>query len=163
MVPSWSLILQTTICYVWCIYFISSFNKHITFRVLRAKLGFPIPRTLSVTWYVICSCKKIVLQGLFQFLLISHFSQPKTGPSQAVLLKYTPLHYFLWSKTIRTVCNGLPVQELIVIDDLLSALVGIEGRYISIKMVQGKEDSISFQVDPSMDLTLQVRILSFLL
>lgn len=47
------------------------------------------------------------------------------------------------------------VQELIVIDDLLSALVGIEGRYISIKRFHGKEDSIAFQVDPSMDLALQ--------
>lgn len=48
------------------------------------------------------------------------------------------------------------MQELIVIDDLLSALIGIEGRYISIKRVRGKEDSISFQVDASMDLALQV-------
>lgn len=47
------------------------------------------------------------------------------------------------------------VQELIVIDDLLSALVGIEGRYISIKRVSGKEDSITFQIDASMDLALQ--------
>lgn len=48
------------------------------------------------------------------------------------------------------------MQELIVIDDLLSALVGIEGRYISIKRVRGKEDSINFLVDASMDLALQV-------
>jgi gamma-tubulin complex component 2 len=34
-------------------------------------------------------------------------------------------------------------------------LVGIEGRYISIKRFHGKEDSIAFQVDPSMDLALQ--------
>ena len=47
------------------------------------------------------------------------------------------------------------MQELIVIDDLLSALVGIEGRYISIKRFHGKEDSLAFQVDPSMDLALQ--------
>lgn len=47
------------------------------------------------------------------------------------------------------------MQELIVIDDLLSAMVGIEGRYISIKRVHGKEESIAFQVDPSMDLALQ--------
>ncbi|XP_020876265.1 gamma-tubulin complex component 2 isoform X1 [Arabidopsis lyrata subsp. lyrata] len=52
-------------------------------------------------------------------------------------------------------CYDTPVQELIVIDDLLSALVGIEGRYISIKRFHGKEDSIAFQVDPSMDLALQ--------
>lgn len=48
------------------------------------------------------------------------------------------------------------VQELIVIDDLLSCLVGIEGRYISIKRVRGSEESISFQIDASMDLALQV-------
>lgn len=47
------------------------------------------------------------------------------------------------------------MQELIVIDDLLSALVGIEGRYISIKRFHGKEESVAFQVDPSMDLALQ--------
>ncbi|KAL0647679.1 hypothetical protein Bca4012_045970 [Brassica carinata] len=52
-------------------------------------------------------------------------------------------------------CYDTPVQELIVIDDLLSALVGIEGRYISIKRFHGKEDSLAFQVDPSMDLALQ--------
>ncbi|KAF3975396.1 hypothetical protein CMV_001356 [Castanea mollissima] len=50
-------------------------------------------------------------------------------------------------------------QELIVIviDDLLSAMVGIEGRYILIKRVRGKEDNVTFQVDPSMDLALQVK------
>lgn len=48
------------------------------------------------------------------------------------------------------------MQELIVIDDLLSTFVGIEGRYISIKKVRGKEDAITFQVDASMDLALQV-------
>nr|GME21570.1 gamma-tubulin complex component 2 [Ipomoea batatas] len=52
-------------------------------------------------------------------------------------------------------CYHAAIQELIVIDDLLSALIGIEGRYISIKRVRGKEDSISFQVDASMDLALQ--------
>ncbi|CAM8897182.1 unnamed protein product [Rhodiola kirilowii] len=46
-------------------------------------------------------------------------------------------------------------QELIVIDDLLSALVGIEGRCVSIKKVRAKDDEVHFQIDPSMDLTLQ--------
>ena len=50
------------------------------------------------------------------------------------------------------------MQELIVIDDILSAMVGIEGRYILIKTVRGKQDEVTFQVDPSMDLALQVRI-----
>ncbi|GMN43786.1 hypothetical protein TIFTF001_012984 [Ficus carica] len=52
-------------------------------------------------------------------------------------------------------CYNPAVQELIVIDDLLSVLFGIEGRYISIKRVRGKVDSFSFQVDTSMDLALQ--------
>ncbi|XP_077221231.1 gamma-tubulin complex component 2-like [Tasmannia lanceolata] len=47
------------------------------------------------------------------------------------------------------------IQELLVIDDLLYALVGIEGRYISIRRVRGKEGHITFQVDSSMDLALQ--------
>lgn len=38
----------------------------------------------------------------------------------------------------------------------MSALIGIEGRYISIKSVHGMEDCITFQVDASMDLALQV-------
>ncbi|KAL5565818.1 hypothetical protein UlMin_028982 [Ulmus minor] len=52
-------------------------------------------------------------------------------------------------------CYNAAVQELIVIDDLLSVLVGIEGRYIFIKRVRGKEDTFTFQVDASMDLALQ--------
>ncbi|XP_058108196.1 gamma-tubulin complex component 2-like isoform X7 [Magnolia sinica] len=47
------------------------------------------------------------------------------------------------------------VQELLVIEDLLSAMVGIEGRYISIKRVRGKDCQVAFQVDASMDLALQ--------
>lgn len=53
------------------------------------------------------------------------------------------------------------MQELIVIDDLLYSLIGIEGRYISIKRARGKDDSIIFQVDSSMDLALQVEISPF--
>ncbi|XP_020234639.1 gamma-tubulin complex component 2 isoform X1 [Cajanus cajan] len=52
-------------------------------------------------------------------------------------------------------CYAPSVQELIVIDDVLSAMVGIEGRYILIKTVRGKNDDISFLVDPSTDLALQ--------
>ncbi|XP_027335967.1 gamma-tubulin complex component 2 isoform X2 [Abrus precatorius] len=51
-------------------------------------------------------------------------------------------------------CYAPAVQELIVIDDVISAMVGIEGRYI-IKKVRGKNDDITFLVDPSMDLALQ--------
>ncbi|XP_073027591.1 gamma-tubulin complex component 2-like isoform X2 [Primulina eburnea] len=52
-------------------------------------------------------------------------------------------------------CYHVAVQELIVIDDLLYALVGIEGRYTSIRRVLGKDDNITFQVDASLDLALQ--------
>jgi hypothetical protein len=54
------------------------------------------------------------------------------------------------------VADIIVMQELLVIDDLLSALVGIEGRYISIKRVHGKEGYVVFQIDSSMDLALQV-------
>ncbi|KAG2300300.1 hypothetical protein Bca52824_036772 [Brassica carinata] len=40
-------------------------------------------------------------------------------------------------------CYDTPVQELIVIDDLLFALVGIEGRYISIKSSQFKNGLVN--------------------
>ncbi|GFP99320.1 endoplasmin homolog [Phtheirospermum japonicum] len=52
-------------------------------------------------------------------------------------------------------CYHAEIQELIFIDDLLSSLVGIEGRYISIGRFHGKDDSANFQVDASMDLALQ--------
>ncbi|GJS65727.1 gamma-tubulin complex component 2 isoform X1 [Tanacetum coccineum] len=52
-------------------------------------------------------------------------------------------------------CYNASVQELIVIDDLLSALIGIEGRYITINKVRGIQDSYSFHLDGSMDLALQ--------
>ncbi|KAL3838506.1 hypothetical protein ACJIZ3_023097 [Penstemon smallii] len=47
------------------------------------------------------------------------------------------------------------IQELILIDDLLYDLVGIEGRYTSIRRIRGKDDNVTFQVDASMDLALQ--------
>ncbi|KMZ72410.1 putative Gamma-tubulin complex component [Zostera marina] len=49
----------------------------------------------------------------------------------------------------------ISVQELLIIDDLLFALLGIEGRYISIKRLCGKEPHLLFQIDPSTDLALQ--------
>ncbi|KAK2652166.1 hypothetical protein Ddye_012022 [Dipteronia dyeriana] len=58
-------------------------------------------------------------------------------------------------------CYDVGVQEVIVMDDVLCALVGIEGRYISIKRrvhTQRNDNydfSVSFQVDASMDLPLQ--------
>ncbi|KAI5678901.1 hypothetical protein M9H77_09851 [Catharanthus roseus] len=85
--------------------------------------------------------------------LTGRFHQETKLGSGGAKLKGLSMEYVDADKVIG--CYHAAIQELIVIDDLLSALVGIEGRYISIKMVQGKEDSISFQVDPSMDLTLQ--------
>ena len=66
---------------------------------------------------------------------------------------YDPRCLGIWLNLF-SFCYNL--QEMIVIDDLLSCLVGIEGRYISIKRVKGNVDSISFQIDASMDLALQV-------
>lgn len=59
-------------------------------------------------------------------------------------------------KSFFNVASVVAMQELFVIDDLLSALVGIEGRYISIKKVCGKDGYVIFQIDSSMDLALQV-------
>lgn len=47
------------------------------------------------------------------------------------------------------------VQELLLIDDLLFTMVGIEGKHISVKRGRLKDTSLSFQIDPSMDLSLQ--------
>ncbi|CAN6452388.1 unnamed protein product [Victoria cruziana] len=47
------------------------------------------------------------------------------------------------------------VQELLIIDDLLYALVGIEGRYITIKKARSAEEHFIYQMDLSMDLVLQ--------
>ncbi|PKA60604.1 Gamma-tubulin complex component 4 like [Apostasia shenzhenica] len=47
------------------------------------------------------------------------------------------------------------VQELLIIDDLLSALVGIEGRYIAIRSARENDGHVVCQSDPSMDLALQ--------
>ncbi|KAG5054603.1 hypothetical protein JHK85_007113 [Glycine max] len=52
-------------------------------------------------------------------------------------------------------CIQFCPNELIVIDNVLSAMVGVEGHYILIKTVCGKSNDITFLVDPSMDLALQ--------
>ncbi|XP_013616815.1 PREDICTED: gamma-tubulin complex component 2-like [Brassica oleracea var. oleracea] len=69
-------------------------------------------------------------------------------------LKLFPSDSFRSSGVELAICC-YDTQELIFLDDLLSALVGVEGRYISIKRFPGKDDSIALQVDPSMDLALQ--------
>ncbi|XP_057984805.1 gamma-tubulin complex component 2-like isoform X3 [Hevea brasiliensis] len=48
-----------------------------------------------------------------------------------------------------------PFRHELIINELLYALVGTEGQYISIKRVHRKEDDITFQVDASTDLALQ--------
>ncbi|KAI4369623.1 hypothetical protein MLD38_018046 [Melastoma candidum] len=54
-------------------------------------------------------------------------------------------------------CYNAAVQELIVIDDCLSAMIGVEGRYISISITKsaGEEEDVHFHLDASMDLALQ--------
>ncbi|XP_024522183.1 gamma-tubulin complex component 2 [Selaginella moellendorffii] len=47
------------------------------------------------------------------------------------------------------------VQELLVIDDLLFAMVGIEGKSIRITREKSRDKALTFQVDPSMDLSIQ--------
>lgn len=47
------------------------------------------------------------------------------------------------------------VQELLLIDDLLFTMVGIEGKHISFKRGISKDTTLCFQIDPSMDLSLQ--------
>lgn len=51
----------------------------------------------------------------------------------------------------------IELQELLVIDDLLFAMTGIEGMYIWMKKGRAKDSGIVFQFDASMDLALQVR------
>lgn len=79
----------------------------------------------------------------------SRIPNPTSGPK--------PFYLESLSHGSENVIGSYPVsvQELLVIDDLLSALVGIEGRYISINRVRGKEGRAVFQIDPSMDLALQ--------
>ncbi|XP_022938955.1 gamma-tubulin complex component 2-like isoform X1 [Cucurbita moschata] len=85
--------------------------------------------------------------------LTGRFHQESKTTSRFADLKLDSLSSGWQEKAIG--CYDAAIQELIVIDDLLSALLGVEGRYISIKRVHGKEDEVSFQVDASMDLALQ--------
>jgi gamma-tubulin complex component 2 len=47
------------------------------------------------------------------------------------------------------------VQELLVLDNLLSMMVGIEGNYLRVRRGRAKENSLTLYVDPSMDSSLQ--------
>ncbi|CAL9179020.1 unnamed protein product [Musa hybrid cultivar] len=87
-------------------------------------------------------------------LFLQTFQEIK-APAQAAGSRLFSMESF--SRGSDNVIGSYPVsvQELLVIDDLLSALVGIEGRYISIKRVRGKAGHVIFHIDPSMDLALQ--------
>jgi hypothetical protein len=60
---------------------------------------------------------------------------------------------------IRTLGIYTPsVQELLVIDDLLYAMVGIEGKYVRVRRGRFKDgNTFSFYMDPSMDASIHVR------
>ncbi|XP_043721801.1 gamma-tubulin complex component 2 isoform X1 [Telopea speciosissima] len=88
--------------------------------------------------------------------LTGRFHQEAKATSQQAGSKGFSTDTFISPGTEKPIgCYPASVQELLLIDDLLSALVGIEGRYTSIKRVRGKDDRVSFQVDASMDLALQ--------
>ncbi|XP_073151359.1 gamma-tubulin complex component 2-like isoform X1 [Henckelia pumila] len=87
--------------------------------------------------------------------LTGRFLQETQSTSRATEAKVFSLEFFSPGVDKPIGCYHAAVQELIVIDDLLSALVGIEGRYTSIRRVLGKDDNVTFQVDASMDLALQ--------
>lgn len=87
--------------------------------------------------------------------LTGHFLQDTKLSSQNSELKGLSKELFSPGLEKAIGCYHASLQELIVIDDLLSVLVGIEGRYTSIKRVRGKDDMFTFLVDPSMDLALQ--------
>ncbi|KAK8305543.1 hypothetical protein V6Z11_D03G069400 [Gossypium hirsutum] len=102
------------------------------------------------------SCPSTPRWNLDRPFLTGRFHQEIKGTSRfASDAKGCPLDSFSSGLENPIGCYDGAVQELIVIDDLLFALVGIEGRYISIKRVHGKADVFSFQVDASMDLALQ--------
>ncbi|TYH79719.1 hypothetical protein ES332_D03G082300v1 [Gossypium tomentosum] len=102
------------------------------------------------------SCPSTPRWNLDRPFLTGRFYQEIKGTSRfASDAKGCPLDSFSSGLENPIGCYDGAVQELIVIDDLLFALVGIEGRYISIKRVHGKADVFSFQVDASMDLALQ--------
>lgn len=101
------------------------------------------------------SCPSTPQWNLHRPYLTGHFHQETKLASGHAESKGSSVHTFSPASENPIGCYSASVQELLVIDDLLSALIGIEGRYISIKRIRGKEDSICFQVDASMDLALQ--------
>ncbi|GLT40936.1 hypothetical protein SLA2020_150320 [Shorea laevis] len=103
----------------------------------------------------VTSCPSTPRWNLERPFLTGRFHQETKGTSRFADAKSFSFDSFSSGPEKPIGCYDTAVQELIVIDDLLSALVGIEGRYISIKRLRGKEDNVTFQVDASMDLALQ--------
>ncbi|KAG6703435.1 hypothetical protein I3842_07G085200 [Carya illinoinensis] len=102
------------------------------------------------------SCPSTPRWNVERPFLTGRFHQESKAMSRFAEAKGLSMESFSCSGVDKAIgCFDAAVQELIVIDDLLSAMVAIEGRYISIKRVRGKEDSVTFLVDPSMDLALQ--------
>jgi len=101
------------------------------------------------------SCPSTPQWNLDRPFLTGHFHQETKSSSQLAASKGFSTDSFDPAIEKAIGSYHASVQELIVIDDLLSALVGIEGRYISIKRVRSKADNFTFQVDASMDLALQ--------
>ncbi|OAY32230.1 gamma-tubulin complex component 2 isoform X2 [Manihot esculenta] len=113
----------------------------------REKLQMETPPSLS--------CPSTPRWNVERPFLTGRFLQETKGISRLADTKGLSLDSFSPGMDKAIGCYDTAVQELIVIDDLMSALIGIEGRYISIKSVHGMEDCITFQVDASMDLALQ--------
>ncbi|XP_041116359.1 gamma-tubulin complex component 2-like isoform X2 [Polyodon spathula] len=49
---------------------------------------------------------------------------------------------------------GLAAQELVLVEDLLYLLIGVDGRYITAQPVQGRQNR-SFTVDPTLDMSIK--------
>ncbi|KAG4917919.1 hypothetical protein JHK85_056200 [Glycine max] len=119
------------------------------------------PNSLSVS----SSNSKQTQTLTFEFSRFVHCTEPQSNSVHSKQLRRTRalvLALADWFCSLRmcllrelVACFWLLIMELIVIDDVLSAMVGIEGRYILIKTICGKSDDITFLVDPSMDLALQ--------
>lgn len=103
----------------------------------------------------VSSCPSTPIWNVDRPFLTGRFHQEMKLPSGDAELKSFTVDYSNVGMEKAIGCYHAAVQELIIIDDLLSVLVGIDGRYISIKKVHGKEETVVFQVDASMDLTLQ--------
>ena len=63
----------------------------------------------------------------------------------------------IYSGPLSETLKSCMLQELLVIDDLLFAMVGIEGKYVRVRRGRYKEgNSFYFQLEPSLDAPLHV-------